>query len=136
MPLTQKQLQGQRAAAAAKAKGVAFQPGKSGNPGGKPVGARNRIQGKFLNDLADDFEKHGKEAIQAMRINDPSGYIRAIASLMPKEVEIKRPLEELTDEQLSDAIAALQSFVAAHGIAEGTGSAGSGKQAEIVSPLH
>lgn len=74
------------------------------NPGGKPVGARNRLQGDFLRTMAEDFAQHGKEAIVTMRTEKPSEYIRAIVSLMPKELEISRPLDDLTDEELNAAV--------------------------------
>lgn len=90
-----------------------FTPGTSPNPGGKSVGARNRVQGKFLNALADDFDKNGKQAIVEMREKDPSGYVRVIASLMPKEIEASRPMAEMTDEELAAAIALVQSTISA-----------------------
>lgn len=86
-----------------------FQPGQSGNPGGKPKAARNRLQGGFLNALADDFDKHGKKAIAKARTKDPVGYIKAIASLMPKQVEQSQPLDDLTDAELTAGIALLRS---------------------------
>lgn len=87
-------------------------PGQSGNPGGKPKGARNRIQGAFLNALADDFDLHGKAALEAAREKDPMGYIKAIASLMPKQVEETKPLDDLTDAELVAGIALLRSRLA------------------------
>lgn len=112
-----------------------FAPGETGNPGGKPVGARNRLQGKFLAELADDFEAEGKTAIVKMRETDPSAYIRAIASLMPKEMEIRRPLEELTDDDIAAGIAALSKLVAS-GAQSGAKQASRGKPAKDVPPLH
>jgi hypothetical protein len=86
-----------------------FQPGQSGNPGGKARHSRNRLQSGFLLRLADDFEAHGKEAIEAAREKDPVGYIKAIASLMPKQVEQSQPLDDLTDAELTAGIALLRS---------------------------
>ncbi len=82
-----------------------FQPGQSGNPGGKPVNARNQITRKFLEVLAADFEENGKKAIVQARESDPMGYVRAVAGLLPKEFVIERPLEQLSDEELVAAIA-------------------------------
>jgi hypothetical protein len=96
-----------------------FKKGQSGNPGGRPVGTRLALQGDFLKKFLADFEVHGAKAIRLARSKDPMGYVRVAAALLPKELEIKRPLEELTDAQLHDAIAALQSFVAAQGNAPG-----------------
>lgn len=85
-----------------------FKPGESGNPGGKPKHARNRLQNAFLIRLADDFDEHGKDAIEAAREKDPVGYIKAIASLMPKQVEETKPLDDLTDAELIAGIALLR----------------------------
>jgi len=118
-----------------------FKPGQSGNPGGKPVAARNALQKKFLYELAKDFDEHGKQAIVDMRENDPSSYIRAIVALMPKELEISRPLDELTDEQLDAAIIAARAILTAQssGSPENMGSGekpkSAKKQAKVVSTV-
>jgi Family of unknown function (DUF5681) len=38
---------------------IPFRPGQSGNPSGKPNGARNRITARFLHELASHFDEHG-----------------------------------------------------------------------------
>jgi hypothetical protein len=86
-----------------------FKPGQTGNPGGKPVNARNRLTAHFLNRLADDFEEHGKQAIVEARTKDPMGYIKAIGALMPKQIEQTQPLDDLNDTELLAAIAFLRS---------------------------
>jgi hypothetical protein len=86
-----------------------FVPGQSGNPGGKPKASRNRLQGAFLLALASDFDEGGKKAIEQARLKDPVGYIKAIASLMPKQVEASQPLDDLTDAELTAGIALLRS---------------------------
>ena len=85
-----------------------FKPGQSGNPGGKPVGSRNRLQGDFMRALSEDFAAHGKEAIIQCRAEKPDVYLRIVASLFPKELEVKRPLDDLSDEELENAIALLR----------------------------
>lgn len=77
-----------------------FKPGQSGNPGGKPVGARNKLQGAFLNDLAAHFEEHGKRAIERACEENPLGYIRAVAALMPKQIEGADPFDGLDDDDV------------------------------------
>lgn len=89
-----------------------FKPGQSGNPGGKPKGARNRLTAHFLNTLADDFEKHGKEAIERARTEDPVGYMKVVGALMPKQIEQTQPLDDLTDAELVAGIALLRSRLA------------------------
>jgi hypothetical protein len=86
-----------------------FQPGQSGNPGGKPVGARNSLTGDFLRRLSLDFDKHGDKVISRARNKDPLGYVKVIAALLPKQMERVAPLEELSDAELSAGIALLRS---------------------------
>lgn len=100
-----------------------FQPGQTGNPGGKPVAARNKLQTQFLYKLAKDFEANGEEAIVACREKDPARYVQIIAALMPKQVEATQPLDDLNDEQLTAAIGFLRSRL--------TESAGAGTSTQI-----
>jgi hypothetical protein len=58
----------------------------------------------FLKALADDFETNGAAAIEKVRTEDPSTYIRVLASLQPKEIELHRPLDDMTDERLVEVI--------------------------------
>jgi hypothetical protein len=64
---------------------------KVGNPGGpgRPVGSRNKLSEYFLYELADHFEIHGKEAIVRVCQDSPGEYLRIIASLTPKNLELE-----------------------------------------------
>lgn len=85
-----------------------FLPGNSGF-GGRPKGSRNKLGEAFTDALYADFQEHGISAIQTMRQDDPSGYCRVIAGLLPKELKVEaKPLEHLSDEQLSDIISAIR----------------------------
>ncbi len=108
-----------RATEASRAVGGLFKPGASGNPGGKPVGSRNKLQGDFVRELAEDFAKHGKKAIVSVREDRPADYLRVIASLMPKEIDVGTKFAALNDDEIAAGIAALQSFIAAAGVETG-----------------
>lgn len=86
-----------------------FKPGQSGNPGGMAKGTRQKLNGDFLRALSKDFDDHGKQAIIDAREKDPVGYVKVIASLVPKQVEQSQPLEDLTDAELVAGIAFLRS---------------------------
>lgn len=88
-----------------------FPKGISGNPGGKPAGARNRVQRDFMREIAEDFAQHGIDAIQRCRIEKPEVYLRVIASMMPKEIHGSRALDDLTEDELVTGIAALQLYI-------------------------
>jgi len=113
-----------------------FKPGVSPNPGGKPVGARNALQGDFMRELAKDFAENGVSAIVETRTTQPAQYMKIIASLMPKELEIKRPLEEMTDDDLIAGVAALQSYLNAGGASKGADDAAKPQQAKRLPSLH
>jgi len=67
---------------------VPFKPGQSGNPKGRPKGARNRIGTQFLEALEADFNKFGSQVIAQVREKKPEVYMRVVADLLPKEANI------------------------------------------------
>lgn len=71
-----------------------FKAGESGNPAGRPRGARNKLSEAFLEAVFKDFQKAaeedatvGEKAIAAMRTDRPNEYARMIASILAKEVD-------------------------------------------------
>jgi hypothetical protein len=83
-------------------------PFEKGMPkiGGRAKGVKNRLSHAFLTALAEDFEQYGVEAIKICRVERPNEYLRVIAHLMPKELEVTvGPLQELTDDELEKLIA-------------------------------
>lgn len=78
-----------------------WQPGQSGNPAGRPRGARSKLSERFLDALLKDFEKAseedaslGEKAIAAMRADKPNEYARMIASILAKEVEVSGDISD------------------------------------------
>jgi hypothetical protein len=69
-------------------------------------GSRNKISKAFVEALLRDFELHGYEAIEACRIFDPAKYLHIVASLSLKE-ETLRPEEQMSDDELNDALTGL-----------------------------
>lgn len=69
--------------------------------GGRKKGSRNKLGEAFVADLLADWEEHGSETIQKVREERPADYVKVVASILPKDVNVNvRPLEEMTDDQL------------------------------------
>src|SRR5262245_25812653 len=85
-----------------------WKPGTSGNPAGRPRGSRNKLSEEFVAALYGDFQDYGSAAIAACRVEKPDVYVRVIASLLPKDMNIKvQQLDDLTDDQLMRKLAVL-----------------------------
>lgn len=93
-----------------------------GNPG-RQKGTRHRIGGELLRALEKDFNEGGAEAIKKMRETDPVAYVRALISLLPKEVKIEA-VNDLSDDELDARITGL---IAALGVEVGTVEPASGE---------
>jgi hypothetical protein len=105
---------------------------------GRPVGARNKLGEAFIEALHDDFAEHGVAAIQVVRAEKPDQYLKVIASLLPKDVNLNVNNEiEMTDDELRQRIRELSDtfapFLARAGdAAEGSGAAAvEGKPAQL-----
>jgi hypothetical protein len=87
-----------------------FLPGNSGF-GGRPKGARSRLTTEFFADFYAAWQEHGAKALKDVAEKSPRDFVRAAAMLMPKEFEIKTPLDDMTDADLADLITAVQSLI-------------------------
>ena len=75
-------------------------PGVSGNPNGKPLGARNRFGHDFVQAYAEHWEAHGGKCLDRLAEEDPAAYSRIAIAILPKVLE----LGEETREVLSEAL--------------------------------
>lgn len=66
-----------------------FKPGQSGNPAGRPKGARSRLGEQFIQAMADDFDENGAVVIRQVRTRDPTAYLKIMTSILPREVLVR-----------------------------------------------
>jgi hypothetical protein len=88
----------------------------SGNPGGSPEATRRAFNKRFLLDLAEDWQQHGREVFKRVRRESPASYLKVCAMLVPKEVKLEHStsaIKAMTDEQIEQAIEAIQNMLAA-----------------------
>jgi hypothetical protein len=56
---------------------TAWKLGQSGNPAGRPIGARQKIAERLLADLADVWEPHGKSVLERLAMTEPGKFAQA-----------------------------------------------------------
>lgn len=70
---------------------------------GRPLGSKNKLGEAFVEALLADFEQNGVEVIEQVRTEDPTQYLKVIASVIPKEVvHTVEDYDNFSDEQLAD----------------------------------
>jgi hypothetical protein len=65
-----------------------FKPGQSGNPAGRPKGAKSQFTEDFWRDLRDVWKLHGRAAIERVIAEDPAKFLAIAASKVPGEIEV------------------------------------------------
>jgi hypothetical protein len=95
--------------------GVRFLPG---NPG-RPKGSRNKLNEDFLYALQQSFQAQGPSVIETVIRERPHEYLKIIASILPKQIEIKEnAFDGFSDEQLAALVYAARNAL---GFAESGG---------------
>jgi hypothetical protein len=82
--------------------------------GGRPKGARSKLSEQFLTDVLGEWETHGAVAISDMREKNPGDFVKMVASLLPKDVNLNLTdnLGELSDDELLGEIRKLHASLA------------------------
>jgi hypothetical protein len=81
---------------------------KPGNPG-RPKGSRNKLGEAFIEDLHIAWEKHGMAAIEATIKNHPAQFLKVIAQVLPKDMNLHvNPYDQMTDEQIMERLRVIE----------------------------
>jgi len=79
-----------------------FKPGQSGNPGGRPFGARSKITESFLKELQTYFDREGPALLERAGQESPAALVAVYAKLLPRDIELKvsgSAILDLTEDQ-------------------------------------
>jgi hypothetical protein len=109
-----------------------FKPGQSGNPKGRAKGNRNKLGEAFLEAMHADFEQNGAAAIVEVRETKPDQYLKVIASILPKDLNVNvNSMDTMTDDELIARIRQLDASIRPFLEAQGDGSADGGAEAAL-----
>lgn len=97
--------------------------------GGRKKGSRNKLGEEFLQDMLEAWQAQGKEVIARVIEERPQDFMKVVASLLPRDVNLNvNSMEEVTDDELLQRIrdldATIRPFLDAQGAAgtrQGTG---------------
>jgi hypothetical protein len=84
------------------------------NPGGSPEATRRAFNKRFLLDLAEDWQQHGREVFKRVRRESPASYLKVCAMLVPKELKMEHSggVKAMTDEEIERAIEMIEALIA------------------------
>src|SRR5262245_66156674 len=73
-----------------------WKPGQSGNPAGRPKGARSKLSEAFLKALSEDFATNGTEVIEKVRNDRPQHVVADGEPLRAKHPIVARHVRRST----------------------------------------
>ena len=88
-----------------------FKKGQSGNPAGRPKGARNKLSEMLFADLCELHEERGLAAIKKVIADRPQDYLRAVIRLISKETHAEASpssIKKMSDHELNETIKQLR----------------------------
>ncbi|MCP4998561.1 MAG: hypothetical protein GY933_07310 [Hyphomicrobiales bacterium] len=85
----------------------------SGNiGGGRNKGSRNKLGEAFIDALYADFNANGEAAIEKVRAEKPEQYLKVIALILPKDLNVNvNNFESLSDDELRARIRQLGDII-------------------------
>jgi len=92
---------------------MTFRRGVSGNPHGNRHRTRHLLNQEFMQALLLNFRHEGKRAIEKVARNQPAVYVKILALLVPREMQVEQTnrIKQMTDEELEAAVEILQGMI-------------------------
>jgi hypothetical protein len=86
-----------------------WQKGQSGNPAGRPKGARDALSQAVYKEMLEDWGKHGLATIKQVRETRPELYLQSIIRLVPTAHDLtlddtRRAISEYSNEELAGMV--------------------------------
>ena len=115
---------------------MTFQQGVSGNPHGNRHRTRHLLNQEFMQALLLHFRQHGKKAIEKVARNQPGVYLKILALLVPREMKLEHSggVKAMSDEEIEQAIEAIQTMLAAQAGEEAKVIEGTAEPAALPAP--
>ena len=78
-----------------------------------PEATRGAFNKRFLLDLAEDWQQHGREVFKRVRRESPAAYLK-VCAMLPREMKLEHSggVKAMTDEQLERSIEILRELIA------------------------
>src|SRR5215472_8082953 len=94
---------------------MTFKQGVSGNPHGNRHRTRHLLNQEFMQALLLNFRHQGKKAIEKVARNQPAVYLKILPLLVPREMKVEHTggVKAMSDEEIEQAIEAIQTMLAA-----------------------
>src|SRR5262249_19182293 len=89
--------------------------GSSGHPGGNRHRARQELNEATIRELHAAFRRGGRKAIDQVMKNSPAIFLKLLVLLIPRKMQVEHSetIKQMSDQQIEDAISAIQQMLAA-----------------------
>ena len=113
-----------------------FAPGYSGNPGGSPEAARKALNKDTILEMHRAFKLGGRKAIEKVMRNQPAVFLKLLVLLVPRDMKVEHSggVKTMSDEEIEQAIEAIQTMLAAQAGEEAKVIEGTAEPAALPAP--
>jgi hypothetical protein len=75
---------------------------------GRPLGIRNKVSKRFLEDVYESWQKHGRDVLEYLGKRKPVEFARLVAGVLPKELIFEPAMDAQSPEELDALILTIQ----------------------------